>query len=182
MPLCHQARTRSRFWFERLFWKRFWTTGRKVSQLRTALKTLSSLREGHRTRFSCRISSTPKQHVPNNNSGSQIVTMMRPAEPWHRYNSVPQNIGVDNCFTTGKSSLRKRKMSSVLVMVTAVLIRQAFQMTLIHNNDMVEQSRRQLPPQRSATPFCHRLRKLVRLGWMPKLFTVSITSLLNCAP
>jgi putative transposase len=30
-----------------------------------------------------------------------------------------------------------------------------------------------------ATPFCHGLRKLVRLSWMPKLFTVSITSLLK---
>jgi hypothetical protein len=29
-------------------------------------------------------------------------------------------------------------------------------------------SRRQLPTQRSAMPFCHGLRKLVRLGWTPK--------------
>src|SRR6266550_2101277 len=29
-------------------------------------------------------------------------------------------------------------------------------------------SRRQLPTQRSATPFCHGLRKAVRIGWLPK--------------
>src|ERR1035441_2133653 len=42
--------------------------------------------------------------------------------------------------------------------------------------------RRQLPTQRSATPFCHGLRKLVRFGSIPKLFTVLDTSSLKFAP
>ena len=40
---------------------------------------------------------------------------------------------------------------------------------------------RLFPTQRSATPFCHGLRKLLRFGWMPKLFTVLMTSLLKFA-
>src|ERR1039458_4551246 len=42
-------------------------------------------------------------------------------------------------------------------------------------------SRLQLPTQRSATPFCHGLWKLVRLDWMPKLFIVLTTSSLKFA-
>jgi hypothetical protein len=38
------------------------------------------------------------------------------------------------------------------------------------------ESLRQVPTQRSATPCCHELRKLVRFGVMPKPFIVSTTS------
>src|SRR5215510_3813379 len=42
-------------------------------------------------------------------------------------------------------------------------------------------SRRQLPTQRSATPFCHGLRKAVRNGTLPIAFTDETTSLPNFA-
>jgi hypothetical protein len=37
----------------------------------------------------------------------------------------------------------------------------------------------QFPTQRSAMPFCHGLRKLLRFGWRPKLFAVLMTSSLK---
>src|ERR1700733_5872305 len=37
-------------------------------------------------------------------------------------------------------------------------------------------SRRQLPTQRSATPFYHGLRNAVRIGWLPKPVTAAIRS------
>jgi hypothetical protein len=43
------------------------------------------------------------------------------------------------CLTTGRRSLRQRKISSVIVVIPNVLVHQAFQMTLIQNNYMVEQ-------------------------------------------
>src|ERR1700719_1364409 len=43
------------------------------------------------------------------------------------------------------------------------------------------QSRRQLPAQRSATPFCHGLRKVVRVGWLPISLTAETTSSPNFA-
>jgi hypothetical protein len=40
-------------------------------------------------------------------------------------------------------------------------------------------SRRQLPPQRSATSFCHGLRKAMRVGWLPMSLTAETTSAPN---
>src|ERR1019366_6445043 len=42
-------------------------------------------------------------------------------------------------------------------------------------------SRRTLPTQRSAIPFCQGLRNAVRIGWLPIAFTVATTSALNLA-
>jgi len=42
-------------------------------------------------------------------------------------------------------------------------------------------SRRTLPTQRSAIPFCQGLRNAVRIGWLPIAFTVATTSALNFA-
>src|SRR5258708_24025260 len=42
-------------------------------------------------------------------------------------------------------------------------------------------SRRQLPTQRSATPFCHGLRKAVRVGWLSMSRTAETTSAPNFA-
>jgi non-heme chloroperoxidase len=44
-----------------------------------------------------------------------------------------------------------------------------------------EDSRRQLPTQRSATPFCHGQRKAVRVGWLPMSLTAETTSAPNFA-
>jgi hypothetical protein len=51
----------------------------------------------------------------------------------------------------------------------------------IYAEDLVTSRQRHFPTQRSATPFCHGLRKLVCLGVMPKLFTVLMTSSLKFA-
>src|SRR5271166_1096882 len=42
-------------------------------------------------------------------------------------------------------------------------------------------SRRQLPTQRSATPFCHGQPKAVRVGWLPMSLTAETTSAPNFA-
>jgi len=64
--------------------------------------------------------------------------MMQTAEPLYRYNSAAHS-GVACCFTTRRRSLRQRKMSSVIVIIKNVLVHQPFEMTLIHNDDMVKQ-------------------------------------------
>jgi hypothetical protein len=43
----------------------------------------------------------------------------------------------------------------------------------------LSKSHRQLPTQRSATPFCHGLRKAVRVGWLPMSLTAETTSAPN---
>ena len=62
-----------------------------------------------------------------------------------------------------------------------VFVHKPFQMPLIENDHMVEQipAAGAYPAFRNA--FCHGLRKLVGFGPIPKLFTVSVTSL-NCGP
>jgi hypothetical protein len=64
--------------------------------------------------------------------------MMQTAELGHRYNPVAAT-EIHHCLTTGRGSLRQRKMCSVFVIVTDVISHQAFQMPLIENNHMVEQ-------------------------------------------
>jgi hypothetical protein len=104
---------------------------------------------------------------------------MQPAEPWHSYNPTAC-FGLIRCFTTGRRSFRQRKMRPVVVIVADVLVHQSFQMAVIHNDRVVEQVAAAVATQHSATPFCHGLRKPVRLGWMPtKLFTVSVTYVLR---
>jgi hypothetical protein len=57
-----------------------------------------------RTQLSRISSSTLQGNFQCGNSGSQIVTMMQTAEPWHRYNFATY-AGVAHCFTTGRRSL-----------------------------------------------------------------------------
>ena len=71
-------------------------------------------------------------------SGGQIVAMMQSAEPWHRYNPMVA-FGILLCITTGRGSLRQRKMRAVLVIITDVLVHEAFQMPFVENDHMVEQ-------------------------------------------
>lgn len=75
----------------------------------------------------------------NSASGSQqIVTMMQPAEPGHRYN-LAASYGIQPCFATGRRSLRQREMRSIFMVVADVLIHQSPQMTLVQHDDMIEQ-------------------------------------------
>jgi len=110
-----------------------------------------------------------------------MVAIMQADDSGHRYGPTTAAL-IHLYFTKSRRSLLQGQMRSVVVVVTDVFVYQAIQMPLIHNDHMVEQFRRQLPTQRFATPFCHGLRTLVRLGWMPKLFTVSIASSLKLAP
>ena len=72
-------------------------------------------------------------------------------------------------------------MCSVVVVVKDVRVQQPLQLSFIQDDHMVKQIPAAIAHQRSATPFCHGLRKLVRFGRMPKLFTLSMTSSLKLA-
>jgi hypothetical protein len=63
---------------------------------------------------------------------------METAEPWHGNDLAACN-GILFCLATDRRSLRQRKMSSIFVLVTDVLAHQTFQMSLIHDDHMVEQ-------------------------------------------
>ena len=90
------------------------------------------------TQFSSCSSSTLKKDVRSSGSSSQIITMMQAAEPWHG-NYPTAFARVLFCLTTGRRSLRQREMRSIFVVVTDVLIHQAFQMTSIEDDHMIEQ-------------------------------------------
>ena len=64
--------------------------------------------------------------------------MMQTAEPWHRYNFA-MSTGLVRGFAIAGSSLRKREMGPVPVVVANVINHQAFQMLLVQNNHMIEQ-------------------------------------------
>src|SRR5664279_6651020 len=63
---------------------------------------------------------------------------MQTAKTWHGYN-LTTYASVVFRFTTGRRSLRQRKMRSVIVIVTNVVGHQTFQMPLIKHDHMVEQ-------------------------------------------
>jgi hypothetical protein len=66
--------------------------------------------------------------------------------------------------------------------IADVLVHETYKMPFVQNDQIVEKIQTTVPTQRSATPFCHGLRKLVRFGWMPKLLTTSIISALKLEP
>ena len=106
--------------------------------------------------------------------------MVQTAESRHGYDPA-SCIGNPHFFTTCRRSLPQREMRPVLVVVADVLVHQPLQMPYVQNDDVIQQISSAISPQRSATPFCHGLRKLVCLGVMPKLFTVLMTSSLKFA-
>src|ERR1017187_8319421 len=82
---------------------------------------------------------------------------MQPTESRQRDNLVAtRRHGCWNS-TTG-SVLPKSEMSPVLVVITDVLSQQPSQVPLIENDHVIDKSRRTLPTQRSAIPFCQGLR------------------------
>lgn len=101
--------------------------------------------------------------VRSQSSSSQIVAVREATKPWHRYNPAPC-IGIFLCLTTRRRFLRQCEMRSVVVVVKDVFLQQAFRCRSFRTITWLSRSRRQLPTQRSATPFCHGLRKLARLG------------------
>ena len=70
-------------------------------------------------------------------------------------------------------------MRPVLVVVAHILRHQPLQMPLIQDDHVVQQVSSAAPTQRSATPFCHGLRKAEPVGWLPMSLTAETTSLSN---
>jgi len=93
---------------------------------------------GRRTHLPRIFSLTSRENVLYSNSGGQIVAMMQSAESWHRDN-VALGSGFVYGITTGRRSLSQCKMSSVVMVITDVLVHQAFQMPLVQDDHMVEQ-------------------------------------------
>lgn len=113
-------------------------------------------------------------------SGSRILAMMQTAELWCVYNFTACK-GIFLSFTLGGCSLRQRKMSTVLVVVTDVIVHKAFEMALVQNNHMVQQVSPATADPALGNTILPRLRKLVRLGWMPKSSIEATTSSLKLA-
>ena len=83
-------------------------------------------------------SSTQTIDVPRVRLGSQIVSMMQPAESWHGYNSATCR-RVHFRLTTLRRSLRQRQVRSIFVVIPNTLVRQTFQVTLIDYDYVIEQ-------------------------------------------
>ena len=81
---------------------------------------------------------TVRKFVRRNGSGGEIVAMMEAAEPRYRHHILAQR-GTLLCLTTHRRFFRQRRMRSVFMVVTDVLTHEAFQMTLIEHDDMIEQ-------------------------------------------
>src|SRR5258705_3604311 len=67
-------------------------------------------------------------------------------------------------------------MRAVLMVVANVLREQPFQIAFVNCDDVIHRSRRQLPTQRSATPFCQGLSNEVRRGFTLRDRTAAGTS------
>ena len=102
--------------------------------------------------------------------------MVKAAQSGKGANAVSTGI-TDRDWPTRWRIFRQSQMGPILVVVTDILRNQPFQMPLVQDDDMIQQvSARQLPTQRSATPFCHGLRKAVRTGSLPMPFAKDTTS------
>jgi hypothetical protein len=111
---------------------------------------------------------------------SHRITMVQATESRKGLN-LPFTRRANFCRPTSWRVLRESKMRPVLVIVEEVGRNQPFEMPLIQDNQWSSKSRRQLPTQRSATPFCHGLRKAVRIGSLPISLTADTTSAPNFA-
>ena len=108
------------------------------------------------------------------------ITMVQPAESRKGLN-LPFTPRANFCRPTCWRVLRESKMRPVLVIIEQVRRHQPFEMPLIQNDHVVQQVASATSHQRSATPFCHGLRKAVRVGWFPMSLTAESTSAQNFA-
>ena len=67
-----------------------------------------------------------------------MIAMMQAAHPWQRYDPAIHT-ELARCLTASRGALPQRKMCPVLVVAADILIHQAFQMSLIEDDHMVEQ-------------------------------------------
>src|ERR1035441_9815307 len=100
--------------------------------------TTKSEVSGFRALFSRRSSLDLPRDVGSSSSGSTIVAMMQTTQPWNR-NHLVTVPGIFVCFTTRRRSLFQREMSAILEIVEDVFVDQAFQMSPIENDYVVEQ-------------------------------------------
>ena len=70
-------------------------------------------------------------------------------------------------------------VNPVVVMVVYVIVNESSEMLFVQRDAWSRISRRQLPTQRSAVPFCQGACTLVRLGSTPVAFKKAITSASN---
>jgi hypothetical protein len=123
------------------------------------------------------------QKYQSQSSSGQVVAVMQAAKFGRSWDHAATCTAALGGYTTCRSLLIPCKMHSISVIVAEVFIQQAFQMPFIHHDHVVKEIPAAVAnPTLGDTPFCHGLRKLVRFGWMPKLFTVSMTSSLKLAP
>ncbi len=111
-------------------------------------------------------------------SGGNRVAVMQPTESRQRDNFFAIGGRRRSNSTTGRV-LPQSEMSSVFVVIADILFQQPSQVSLVQNDHMIQQSRRTLPTQRSAMPFCQGLRNAVRTGSAPWCLTVETTSAQN---
>jgi hypothetical protein len=90
------------------------------------------------------------------------------------------------CETRSNTIRRSTKLSPALPQVRAVLVvvadifrEEPFQVTLVEHDPHEPADRPELSTQRSATPFCQRLRNEVLFGLLPIARMAAITSSLN---
>jgi hypothetical protein len=100
--------------------------------------TTARVVQGRRTHLFCRLFTISPSVDRSGGLSGKVIATMQTAKFWHRYDPAT-NLGLARCFTTGRRSLRQRKMCSILVIIAYVLIHQPFQMALVENDHMVEQ-------------------------------------------
>jgi hypothetical protein len=67
-----------------------------------------------------------------------MIAMMQATQPWHRYDPAIHT-ELARCLTASRGALPQREVCAVVVIVTDVLVHQAFQMPFIHDERMVDQ-------------------------------------------
>ena len=90
-----------------------------------------------RTQLCCS-SQVPQKDIRTGSSGGKIVAMMQTAYSGHG-NDPSIFTGIRSRRPSSGGSFAQSQMRSIFMVVMDVISHQAFQMTLIENNDMIEQ-------------------------------------------
>ena len=90
-----------------------------------------------RTQISCS-SQVLEKNIREDDSVGSVVAMMQIANSGHGENSTV-NRGIHFHRTSGRRSLAQCLMGSIFMVVADLLTHEAFQITLIENDDMIEQ-------------------------------------------
>jgi hypothetical protein len=89
------------------------------------------------------------------------------------------NLGVTNYadlpWAARGCGLREAEVGAIIMVVSPVVPEQAMQVAIVEDDHVVEELRRALPIQRSATPYRHGLLGAVGVGFVPRDFTIETT-------